>query len=248
MPGLQALRILRQRDHPQRGCQSHCPHRPQTGVLRPLCSCRQVRSDTLHPLCQLAKHGQSGEHRAYRAAQSTSAVHGSADTLQEIQEVRCRQSHTHARQHVLSHTVLRSSFQRQVVRHQAAHRSGKGSEAPQLRAHQVPHRDCQLLLEQHLQGRGHYRSCQAAGACLSGEGQYHQLPHRHGEQRKGALLHVLCFTERRGATRRCHQQDRDGQGGWRLGDRHHRGGKYDVLHDASPLQPRRLGTGQVADQ
>ena len=36
--------------------------------------------------------------------------------------------------------------------------------------------------------------------------------------------------------------------GWRLGDRHHRGGNYDVLHDASPLQPCRLGAGQVADQ
>lgn len=103
-------------------------------------------------------------------------------------------------------------------------------------------------MEQHLQGRGHHGSRKAAGACLSGEGQHHQLPHWHGEQWQGALLHVLRFTERRGAARRGYQQDRDGQGGWRLGDRHHRGGKYDVLHDASPLQPRRLGAGQVADQ
>lgn len=73
-------------------------------------------------LCQLAQYGQSGGHRAHRTSQPTSAVHGSAKPLKENQEVRCRQSHTHARQHVLSHTVLRSSFQRQVVRHQAAHR------------------------------------------------------------------------------------------------------------------------------
>lgn len=97
-----------------------------------------------------------------------------------------------------------------MVRHQAAHRSGKGSEAPQLRAHKVPHRDCQFFLEQHLQGRGHHGSRKAAGACLPGEGQHHQLSHWYGEQRQGALLHVLRFTERRGTARCGHQQDRDG--------------------------------------
>lgn len=76
-----------------------------------------------------------------------------------------------------------------------------------LRAHQVPHRDCQLVLEQHLQGGGHHRQGGAAEACQPGEGQYHQLPHGHGEQRQGLVLHVLRLTERRGAARCRHQQD-----------------------------------------
>ena len=50
--------------------------------------------------------------------------------------------------------------------------------------------------EQYLQGRGHHESCQAAGTCQRGEGQHHQLPYWHGEQWKGTLLYILCFTQR----------------------------------------------------
>ena len=39
----------------------------------------------------------------------------------ENQEVRCHQPYSYSRQYVLSNTVLRSSFQRKVVQHQAAH-------------------------------------------------------------------------------------------------------------------------------
>ena len=53
-------------------------------VLRPLCSCRQVRRDTLHSLCQLAQYGQSGGHRAHRTFQSTVAIHRPSEQRKEI--------------------------------------------------------------------------------------------------------------------------------------------------------------------
>ena len=52
-------------------------------VLRPLCSSRQVWRDTLHPLCQLAQHGQSGGHRAHRTSQSTVAIHRPSEQGEE---------------------------------------------------------------------------------------------------------------------------------------------------------------------
>ena len=53
-------------------------------VLRPLCSSRQVRRDTLHSLCQLAQYGQSGGHRAHRISQSTVAIHRPSEQREEI--------------------------------------------------------------------------------------------------------------------------------------------------------------------
>ena len=49
-------------------------------------------------------------------------LHRPSEQREENQEVRCCQSYSYTRQYVLSNTVLRSSFQRQMVQHQATHR------------------------------------------------------------------------------------------------------------------------------
>lgn len=82
-----------------------------------------------------------------------------------------------------------------MVQHQATHWGGEGSEVEKFGTYQVPHRDCQIVLEQYLQGGGHYRPREATGVSERGEGQHHQLLHGHGELGQGAFLGVLCVSQ-----------------------------------------------------
>ena len=52
---------------------------------------------------------------------------------------------------------LRCAFQRQVVQHQAAHWYCQGSEAPQYRAYQIPHRGRVEILGVNIPCRGYHR-------------------------------------------------------------------------------------------
>ena len=89
-----------------------------------------------------------------------------------------------------------------MVQYQATYWGGKGSETEKLGTYQIPHRDCQIVLEQHLQGGGHYRPREAAGTRERGEGQHHQFSHGHGKFGQGAFLGVLCVSQW-GGTARC---------------------------------------------
>ena len=111
------------------------------------CYCRftpgqQAGENRKGTLCKLAWYGAERGYRGNNTARHRFAVDGLAGEAgkeREDTQIRYRYPCAYPRQHILPHTVLCSSVQREVVQYQIPYRYGKGSEAEELRTHKVPH-------------------------------------------------------------------------------------------------------------
>lgn len=95
------------------------------------------------------------------------------------------------------YTILCRAISRQVVQHQAAHRSCKRSQTQKLRADKVPHRGVAEVLGLDIQVGGHNRPLKTASAYCGGEAAHPRLPYRCREQRQGVVLNILRQPQRR---------------------------------------------------
>ena len=153
VPGLQALCLRRVGNHTEhRGTKDSAPY-PKGGLLLPLRSGGHPRQNPAPLFRQLAKVRHSATARLSKCSMPPrlSATSAKGSKRRPLPQIRYRQPRSHARQHILSYPILCRALSRQVVQHQAAYRPRQRSEAPQLRASQIPHRSVAEILGFHIQ-------------------------------------------------------------------------------------------------